>query len=77
MTLYSYINTLRKFLAVLADMKYTNLPSVKQFITSEVYWNSYVWNNSQRLGKECGRVGHRRTSRDHPNYSIIKIGQNP
>ena len=24
----------------------------------------------------AGRVGNRWTSRDHPNYSIIKIGQN-
>ena len=29
-----------------------------------------------RLEKETGRNGNRRRSRDHPNYSIIKIGQN-
>ena len=26
-------------------------------------------------GKGAGRVGNRRMSRDHPNYSNIKIGQ--
>ena len=33
-------------------------------------------NNPQRIGKGIGRIGNKRTSRDHPNYSIIKIGQN-
>ena len=33
-------------------------------------------NDPQRLGKRVGRVGNRRTNRDHPNYSIVKIGQN-
>ena len=27
-------------------------------------------------GKGTGRLGNRRTNRDHPDYSIIKIGQN-
>ena len=30
----------------------------------------------QRLGKGAGIVGNWRTSWDHPNYNIIKIGQN-
>ena len=29
-----------------------------------------------RFGKEGGRVGNRGTSRDHPNYNIVKISQN-
>ena len=29
-----------------------------------------------RLGKGTGKVRNRRTSRDHPNYSIVKIDQN-
>ena len=29
-----------------------------------------------RIGKETGRVGNRRTSRDYPNYSNVKISQN-
>ena len=33
-----------------------------------------TWNPLQRIGKE--KLGNTRTSRDHPNYSIIKIGQN-
>ena len=28
------------------------------------------------LGKEAGRVGNRRTSQDHPNYSITEIDKN-
>ena len=31
---------------------------------------------AQNDGKEDGRVGNWRTSRDHLNYSIVKIGQN-
>ena len=40
---------------------------------------NYNWcarNGPQRFGKGTGRVENLRTSRDHPNYSIIKIGQN-
>ena len=33
-------------------------------------------NSSQKLGKEAGKVGNWRTSQDHPNYWIDKIGQN-
>ena len=32
-------------------------------------------NNPQRIGKSTERLGNR-TSRDHPNNSVIKIGQN-
>ena len=37
------------------------------------YW--YIWNGLQKLGKEAGRIGNRRTNRDHTNYSSVKIGQ--
>ena len=30
----------------------------------------------QRIGKAAGEVGNKRTSEDHPNYSIVEIGQN-
>ena len=33
-------------------------------------------NNPQRIGTLTGRLGNKRTSGDHPNYSIIKIVQN-
>ena len=36
----------------------------------------WTWNNSQRIGTETGGLGKKRTSSDHSNYSIIKIGQN-
>ena len=35
-----------------------------------------TWGNPKRIGKGTGRLGNKRTSGDHPNYSIIKIGQN-
>ena len=30
----------------------------------------------KRLGKDTGRLRNQRASRDHPDYTIIKIGQN-
>ena len=39
-------------------------------------YNWCTWNNPQRIGKRTGRLGNKRTNRDHPEYSIIKIGQN-
>ena len=30
----------------------------------------------QRIGTWTGGLGNKRTSRDHPNYSIVEIGQN-
>ena len=38
--------------------------------------NRRVLNTPQRLGSGTERFGNRRTNRDHPNYSIVKIGQN-
>ena len=29
-----------------------------------------------RIGKEIGRVGNKRKTNNHPDYNIIKIGQN-
>ena len=37
--------------------------------------NRCAWNNPQKIGKGTERLGNK-TSGDHPNYSIIKIGQN-
>ena len=28
------------------------------------------------IGNETGGFGNKRTNRDHPNYSIVEIGQN-
>ena len=33
-------------------------------------------NNPQRFSKETGRFRNRKTSRDHPDYSLVMIGQN-
>ena len=43
---------------------------------SDTNSNCCTWNNSQRIGKWTGRHGNKRTSGDHPNYSIIKIDKN-
>ena len=37
--------------------------------------NWHIWNYSQRLGKETGKLGNKRKSGDNPENSIIKIGQ--
>ena len=38
--------------------------------------NLCTCNDTQSIDKMAERVENRRTSRDHPNYSILKIGQN-
>ena len=35
-----------------------------------------TWNDPQRIGKGTRRLKNQRTSGNHPDYSIIKIGQN-
>ena len=34
------------------------------------------WYNHQRINTRTGRLGNKRTSGDHPNYSIIEVGHN-
>ena len=34
------------------------------------------WYSHQKIGKETRGLGNKSTSGDHPNYSIIEIGQN-
>ena len=41
--------------------------------TDDKWW---VRNDPRTLDQEAGRVRTRRTNRDHPNYSIVLIGQN-
>ena len=45
---------------------------------SDVYTNFdwCSWYNHQRIIKETGGLGNKRTSGEHPNYCIIEIGQN-
>ena len=38
--------------------------------------NWRAWNNPKRIGGETGELGNKRTRGDHPDYTIIKIGQN-
>ena len=42
----------------------------------DINCNWYTWNDSQRLSKRAVEVGNKRTTGDHPNYWIIKVGQN-
>ena len=35
-----------------------------------------TWNNPERVDIEAGRDGNRRMNRNHPNFSVVKIGQN-
>ena len=36
--------------------------------------NCCTWNDPQGIVKGTGRLRNQKTSRDHPDYSIIKIG---
>ena len=38
--------------------------------------NWYTQNDPQRFDKGAESIGNRKTSGDHPNYSIVKIDQN-
>ena len=38
--------------------------------------NCRSWNSPQKLGEGTGRVGNRRTNRDHSKNSTVKIGKN-
>ena len=38
--------------------------------------NWRAWYNHHRIGTRTGGLGNKRTSGDHPDYSIIKIDQN-
>ena len=35
--------------------------------------NRFAWNNPLRFGKDTRRLGNKRKSGDHPDYSIFKI----
>ena len=43
---------------------------------SDTNCNCYACYSYLRIGEGIGGIGNKGTSRDHPNYSIIKIGQN-
>ena len=38
---------------------------------------SCTWNNTLRFVQRTGRYRNKMTSGGHPNYSLIKTGQNP
>ena len=39
-------------------------------------YNWCTWNSSWGINNEIGRHGNKKTSGDHPDYNIVKIGQN-
>ena len=39
-------------------------------------YNWCTWNNTQRISKGAGGVRNQRMSLDHPNHSIVEVGQN-
>ena len=43
-------------------------------VSTNYNWSS--WYSHQMINKKTGRLGNKRTSRDHPNYCIVEIGQN-
>ena len=43
---------------------------------SDTNCNLHTWYSHQRTGTETRRFGNKRTSVDHPNYSIVEISQN-
>ena len=45
-------------------------------VYSNVNCNWCTEKDTQSLFKGYGSLGNQRFSRDHPNYSIVKIGQN-
>ena len=50
--------------------------SIEHECDSNTNGNLYTWNNPQRIGKETGRHGNKKTRDGHLDYSIIKIGHN-
>ena len=43
---------------------------------SDIYWNKCARYSHQRIGTKTRGLGNQKTSRDHPDYNIIEIGQN-
>ena len=41
----------------------------------DTYCNRRAWYIHQRIGKGTGGLGNKRTSGDHPNYSIVEISK--
>ena len=39
---------------------------------SDANCNWYAWYSHQRIGKGTGRLGNKRASGNHPNYSIVE-----
>ena len=65
-------------LAVPADHKVKIKEKDKgdKYLDGDTNCNWSTWKDSEKVGKEGRRVKNQRTSRDHPDYSIVKIDQN-
>ena len=62
----------KKFLDLAREIK----TALKHEGDGDINCNCYARNNPQRFHKETRIFRNQRTSRDHPDYSIIKISQN-
>ena len=61
-----------KYLNIAIELK----KSVEHESDVDTNYNWRSWYNHQRIDTGTAGLGNNRTSRDHPNYSIIKISQN-
>ena len=61
-----------KYLELARDLKKT----LEHECNSDIRCNKFTCYNPQRIGKRTGRLGYKKTSRDHSDDSIIKIDKN-
>ena len=57
------------------DAEHLLLLSILSFGHGNTNCNRCTCYSHQMMGTWTGGLGHKRTSEDHPNYSIVKIGQ--
>ena len=57
--------------------KYLDLDrELNQLCNCDINCSWGTWKGRQRLGKGTKRIGNRKKGRKHPNYTIVKNGQN-
>ena len=54
----------------------TELKTIEHESDGDTSCNWCTRYSHQKIGTGTGGIGNKRTSGDHPNYNIIKIGQN-
>ena len=61
---------------IIIELSQRTQKAVEYESDGDTYTNQHAWNSSQWVGKRKRIVVKRRANRNHPNHSIIKIGQN-